>query len=564
MQNREEKVEVTLFFIAISIAVFLRFMHLGSNALGDSEASAALQAFHLAKGEAASISGQSGYVSLTTILFYLFEANNFWARFWPALFGSLLVMVPLLYKNWLGKRPTLLLAFLLAVEPGLAAISRTAGGEMIAITCLAASFGFYLNHKSIMAGIAAGLALLAGTFLWTGLLTLGIALIVFNLLIRKGLILPNKDPFQNSTVKILLAGGVTIGLIGTLFGTTPSILSGLGSGVGEFIASFGGKTGIPIGVLLLGLPLTQVLVIPLAIWGIVAASDKYSKLTVLMILWSIFLFAVTILQQSRNMLNWGWLLIPLNTLAVIGLEAIIEKTELEQWKLSLVQAAATFALILFSFFNLISLVSNPSMDNVALRNQVLAVLLPIAMIFVVTMLIGWGWSFIAAKQGLILGIGSILILVTIGNAWKAAGLGPRPEAELWRIDSYPVGEDLLVSSVKDISLYSTGETNGIDVKLTGLNEPSLLWAFHTFSHLKSEDLLSNNDTSAILVSRADSQLSLNNIYRGQAIKWKSQIDFEQMNMLQWIKWFATRTVPLQNENLLLWARNDLFKGSTQN
>jgi hypothetical protein len=38
MQNREEKVEVLLFIIAFGIAVFLRFLHLGVNALGDGEA----------------------------------------------------------------------------------------------------------------------------------------------------------------------------------------------------------------------------------------------------------------------------------------------------------------------------------------------------------------------------------------------------------------------------------------------------------------------------------------------------------------------------------------------
>lgn len=562
MHNREEKIEIILVLIALIVAVFLRFIQLGANSLNDAEATLALQALNLARGNTVTLGGQPGYVALTTILFFLFNAGNFWARFWPAVFGSLLVLVPLLFKPWLGKRPSLILILLLAVEPGLVALSRTASSEMIAITCVLAAIGFALRGKPIFTGIAVGLALLAGSPMWMGVLTLGIALLIFKLIVReKVLDVERIDKVSFST--ILISTVATIGVLGTLFMLKPAILTGLGSGVAEFFAAFAAKGDVSIGVMALGLVLTQVLVIPLAIWGIVVGPEKHNKVSVLMIFWMILLVILVLIRPSRQVANWGWLLIPLNVLAMVGLEDFLQKIETGQWKLSLVQTTATVALVIYSYLNLIALVSNPAADSVALRNQVLAVILPLVMIFVVTMLIGWGWSFVAARQGLVAGIGLILVFVTIGNAWKSAGLGPRPEAELWRTGSIPVGADLLLSSVKDVSRYHSGEDTGIDIKLVGLKEPSLQWALHEFEDLQSEDAIGFAETSSILISKEETPLSLNNLYRGQAVKWSSKVDFSQMDGFDWVKWFSTRTVPLSNENLMLWARNDLFKGSTQ-
>lgn len=563
MHNREEKIEVTLFAIALAVAILLRFLNLGSAPLTDPEASQALQAFHLANGKLISLGGQPGYVSLTTFLFYTFSATNFWARFWPALFGSLIVLVPLLYKPWIGKRPALLLAFVLAFEPGLTAISRTAGSEMMAITCTLAALGFFLCRKPILAGISAGLAILAGTPFWPGVVTLVLALFLFKWFVKQD-VFESEKPEQEFWTPALISAGATLIAVGTLFGTNPLILSGVGSGIADFFASFAATSGVTIGMMLLGLLLTQVLIIPLAIYGIAAGPEEKNKLSILMIFWMLLLFVFTLLPPSRQVVNWAWFVITLSVLAVIGLEALFGKFVVEQWKLSLVEAGAVLVLSVYSYLNLLSLVNNPSADSIMLRNQVLAVVLPIAMLLVVTLLIGWGWSFVAARQGLVLGVVAILSFVTFGNTWKAAGLGPRPEAEFWRSGATPVGAQALVSSVEDISLYTHGLVDAIDVKLIGQTDPALRWALREFTALKTDTVISSDDTTSVLVSDSDISPNLNGLYRGQSIQWKSQIDFSQMDGFDWIKWFDMRDVPLTRNYLFLWARNDLFKGSSQN
>ncbi|MPN19738.1 hypothetical protein SDC9_167110 [bioreactor metagenome] len=127
-----------------------------------------------------------------------------------------------------------------------------------------------------------------------------------------------------------------------------------------------------------------------------------------------------------------------------------------------------------------------------------------------------------------------------------------------------MGAQALVSSVEDISLYTHGLVDAIDVKLIGQTDPALQWALREFADLKSDSVIGSDDTTSVLISDSDLSPSLNSIYRGQSIQWKSQIDFSQMDGFDWIKWFDMRDVPETNQNLLLWARNDLFKGSSQN
>ncbi|MDP3721342.1 MAG: hypothetical protein Q8R09_02685, partial [Anaerolineaceae bacterium] len=166
---------ILFMLIALVSAAFLRFVNLGASNLTDHEATIALQALNSSKGQSGMIGGQPGYVGLTSLLFSLFEANNFFARFWPVLFGIALVMVPGLFRKQLGEFTCIILAFLIAFEPGLVALSRSADGTMITITSLLLAIGFLLNRKLIPAGIAFGLACIGSENFWPLAFAIGLA-----------------------------------------------------------------------------------------------------------------------------------------------------------------------------------------------------------------------------------------------------------------------------------------------------------------------------------------------------------------------------------------------------
>jgi hypothetical protein len=59
----------------------LRFINLGAAALSDREAESALWALSIARGQEPLLTGSSGYVGLTSMLFFLFGGSDFFARF---------------------------------------------------------------------------------------------------------------------------------------------------------------------------------------------------------------------------------------------------------------------------------------------------------------------------------------------------------------------------------------------------------------------------------------------------------------------------------------------------
>jgi len=561
-QSLDRKIEVILYFVAFFLALMLRFLLLGALPLGDLEATNALQALKLANGASVSVGGQPGYVALTSVLFFLFGTSGFWARIWPAVFGVGLIFVPLLFHKVLGRRTALVLTFFFAIEPGFTALSRTATGTLIGVVGLLAALGFLLNQKPVTAGVFTGLAFLGGTSFWPGLIGLVLSLGIFVLFTvhqSDGFPAQLREQFGKIEWKgFLIAAGSTLVLLGTMFFMRPAAISGLGTSLAAYFQSWKTGTGVSIVVMLLGLLGEQLMAIVLAFWGAVTTWNKRPGLHAFLGIWALVTVILTLLNPSRQVTDWVWTLIPLWALAALGLENLLQSFSLNEWLLKLFQLVATVAMLVFSYFNLISMVET-NMSHASV--QIFTILLPLLLLAVITFLVAWGWSHEAAYQGLWVGVVALLVLVTFGSAWKAGGLGPRPETELWRSDALPVGRDLTVQAISDLSLWNTGQETGIDVALLRQTQPSLQWALHDFGNLTQKDILGDAETPSIIITSAQDTLSQTQTYRGENLVWTSTPDFVHMTVEDWLKWYSMRSVPLDNTNILIWARNDLFKGS---
>ena len=108
--------------------------------------------------------------------FFIFGGGtNFLARLLPALAGSALVFAPVLFQGRLKPRPSLILAFFIALDPGLMTLAREAASSIFAITFLLFAWGFWINNRARLAGAFIALALLSGPSIWAGLLAFGIS-----------------------------------------------------------------------------------------------------------------------------------------------------------------------------------------------------------------------------------------------------------------------------------------------------------------------------------------------------------------------------------------------------
>ncbi len=168
------------------------------------------------------------------------------ARFLPALVGSTLVFVPYFFRDKIKPLPALILAFFLAVDPGLVALSRQANGTILAVTFLLFAWGMWRNQRAIPAGIFAGLALLSGSSLWAGLFTLGLTWVFLQGMGSRRTVsaelkivdpsLVSTSPFTGFELRPALVALIfTLLLGGTLFFLSPNGLSAWLSGLPAYL-----------------------------------------------------------------------------------------------------------------------------------------------------------------------------------------------------------------------------------------------------------------------------------------------------------------------------------------
>ncbi len=138
MKANKITTEHLLYGLAFLLALGMRFFQLGAAPLSDTEAGWALQALSTSHGAVAALGAQPAYILLTSQLFSIFGDTNFLARFLPALAGSLIIWLPYYFRDWMGdtswlRRAGLIMAFGLAIDPGLVSLSRQAGSLMPAM-----------------------------------------------------------------------------------------------------------------------------------------------------------------------------------------------------------------------------------------------------------------------------------------------------------------------------------------------------------------------------------------------------------------------------------------------
>jgi hypothetical protein len=129
-------VEHLLYLLALLVAFGLRFVHLGAAPLSPHEAAQAWPAWLAATGTQvadAPVPNSPLFFGLQSWLFFLTGGNDVLARLLPALAGTALVLLPWWWRPWLGRGAALAVAFLLALDPWLLALSRTGDGTLLSI-----------------------------------------------------------------------------------------------------------------------------------------------------------------------------------------------------------------------------------------------------------------------------------------------------------------------------------------------------------------------------------------------------------------------------------------------
>jgi hypothetical protein len=557
--KRKLKVEDAIYLVILMVALIVRLVDLTVVPLTDLEAGAALRALDLAQGHVALVGTQPLYVLLTSVLFRLTSASELMARLVPAIFGSLLIILPYAARKYIGWLPGILLAIIIALDPGMVAVSRQAGSVPIAVTGLLLAAAFYLNRHMRLAGLFASFALLAGTDLWIGAFALLISVLWYKWSERRrqvGAIPLVQDRRDWWGFAVFLAGGLLV--FGTLFVTVPAGVAGIGDGlIAYFSGWLSGEWASLLDKLRVLLFYEPFLVVFTLIGLLIGLKER-----VTIDRWSFRWFAVTarlvLLYPGGNSGDVIWLLLPMAVISARKIASIITDSH-DQIGAVLGQALMILVLIIFGWLNLsaIPVVQNQQAISIRTIGLVGAVIL----ILLITILVMWGWSTRVALNGLLVGVVSALILFSVSAMVNAAGLGRNPSAELWQMDGYFAEQDLLVDTIGDTSEQVLGTRDGIDIVVQGVESPSLRWSLREFRNVDYVSELMLQGDPSVIITPDNVELNLPAEYRGQDFTLSQEPAWSLFLPSDWLKWLLTRDALMDRVYIRSWVRLDLFPGA---
>lgn len=573
------KREGWLYMLAFLLALGVRLTQLGAFPLTDAEAEPALQALRLSQGLKPTLAPHPFYILATGALFFIYGGGtNFLARLLPALAGSALVFLPLLFRERLRPRPSVILAFFLALEPALVTLSRTAASGICAAVFFLFAWGFWAKDRPRLAGAFAALALLGGASIWAGLLAFGITWAI-----RQGIAprppkntpqpTSNSEPFtpnsppsttelsNSSTTQptnyrpFLLSFIATFLIAGTLFFIAPNGLSAALASLPAYLHGWTVASGVAPGRMLFSLLVYQPLAVILGLMAIVRGWWNEDRDIILLNLWALVALLLAVFYPSRQLGDLVWAILPLWTLAALELARYFDIFPAERGEIIGVVLLTAFILI-FAWFDLGALVwvSAPSPEFTL---RVWLLFGAIVLLIVSILLAAFGWSVRTARLGCLWGIVLCLGVFSLVGTFGAAGLRGEAFPELWWPAARPAQAGLLTKTVADLSEWSEGNDDALAVTILHLDSPALEWVFRA-RRVSVADALEPSTAPPIVITPYEVDPSLASAYRGQDFIWRQTPSFDTADFRGWLRWIVTREMPQSGETIILWARDDLF------
>jgi hypothetical protein len=568
MKNSQITLEHALYGLALVIATGLRFLKLADLPLSDSEAGWALQALHVAQGLRPALGPNPAYVHLTSVFFYIFGGTDFLARFWPALAGSALVLVPFFFRDRLGRLPALILAYGLAFDPGLNALSRQAGGSMLALAFVLLAWAMWKEGRRALAGTFAGLALLSGSSVWFGLLGLLLAWAFGRGLARRASSQPAEETVADvdtaaaparldwGTLRTPLVWGLgTLLVVGSLLLRSPRGMMAFLDSLPAFLRNLWILSDVPVRDVLLALPAYELM--PL-IFGLVAAVRgilKRDALSLRVSLWVLVTLVLVLIYPGKQVADLGWTLLPLWVLAALELGRHLDFEGRNAWQLAAV-ITLTVVLLVFAWLTLAQLTT---LDLAAetTRPRLFLVLAVFLLVGLSLLLVGAGWSADLARLGGVWGGMLVLTAFTLAMLTGATGLRQPLTEELWQPEARIASADLILETANQISDWNRGAIADLPLVISGVDSAALRWTFRDWQ-VQDMPVLSPADTPALVVTPAGTEVSLAKDYRGEGFAWHATTEWYRVTPAEWLRWFIYRQLPVQQDQIILWARGDLM------
>jgi uncharacterized protein (TIGR03663 family) len=566
--------EAALYAAIVGVAAVLRLWNLNASPLSVRDAAQAIAAFN---GASMPAGGSPLLFSVNQLLFGLFgtTVNDGGVRLAAALIGTIMVLLPILFRSAIGRYGALGAALLLALSPTLVAASRSLDGSIVAAACALAAIGFGLRYFTaqkrndlIGLAIAIGLGLTAGP----GWITIAVVVIPA-LLIGYRWIASEEDRAKLQQLRheahtlrdAVLIGGVTCVLAATGLFLRPIGLAGVPEALSAWLGAWSAVDAVGALRLFQILIVYEALIVFCGLAGLIVSLRRLTGLTMLLSVWAIGAFLIPLLQPGRQVFDLALILTPLALLGGLLIERVVR--DLEQhgaWRMEglfwLVAAVVAGFAAINTGQTAMSVVSTSSQFlgvpmSLATSLSIGLLLLALVICGVFVLIIGWRATLRAGLVTMFV----LLAVISFSNAWRLTQVRPaNPRELLWGPTTTSLDVRALREAIEAASKRRTGILDQAQAAVTlPQDDPVLRWYLRDFKQIKYNAVVS--DLAPIIVAPQGSTFPpfVTEAYRG--VPFNTQMSWEPSqltdnDLLRWWLYRESDSGPLPAQTDVVWVK----------
>ncbi|WP_420631927.1 glycosyltransferase family 39 protein [Candidatus Leptofilum sp.] len=553
--------------IILLAAAVLRLANLGYLPLSDAEAAQTLAVWSFWQPETAVIApGSPAYFSLTGWLTQLFGFGDGVMRLVSALFGMGLVYLPWLLRHRLGTQGALVTAVLLTISPLGTLVSRTAGGDSIALFALLLLLIAFIRYQETAATRwlytlfgALGLGLASSALFYSGLATLLLAWFVharlgLSLFVAGWQVQPTETNWRKGTA----VGLAIFLLLSSFFLLLPTALGASAGLAGEWFQQFGGE--LTLDPLLAFVRYEPALVV-LGLVGLLWAIVRGYPLALFAVYW--FSGGLILLLLQRNFMS-NALLLTLPTALLAGI--VVNAAWRRRWGwFSGITAMVTLGGIFVLLVNIARLGRIAQINPQESTLYLIVILLTVLFVGLV-LYFAASEEATAVSQGILLALLGFAIFYQWGAGWWLGQQAANDPRERW----VQTGTDLAIRELDETVQTLSRQLANSDTALqigTTLNVPALNWYLREYNQLEQLDALPLAPNQQVIITDFNPNSRLATGYSGTdfAIRRSEPIPPDERpptavyDTFRW--WFfhdSTAVAPA--ERAIVWVRADLING----
>ncbi len=371
--------------------------------------------------------------------------------------------------------------------------------------------------------------------------------------------MPEMDDKKSFWVRMGLSFGITILVVGTGFFLKPANLTGVFTGLIEFLRGFVQPRTAPLFFIPAALVAYTVEALILGLWGSVRAILVRSKVDLFLAVWWLIGLIFVMLYPAGSAADIVWVTLPLwlLTVRVMFFAWRLPDTSRMITVITTILVVVVFAFMLLAFRGLIGASAVQGQQV----NYLLAMIGGVVLLVAVILLVSFGWSQEVALPGLLMGLAIVFIVGLFALSVKSTSLAPERSDELWYPDESQISTVWLRETIDRVKEWNAVGADPLEIAVSDYDSPGMRWLLRDDHPVDFIPYPPPQSQPGILITSDLAVLEISNSYRGQDLVWSRHADWSAMTPYQWLGWLLTRDVPSTTQQLIIWVRTDLMPDS---